>query len=77
MNFAGFIRAMTDILAGLEVAPIRIGVAIWGICIVMGCAFDPLAMPIQAVPIFAAILKLLGVDMAGTGLSGSWRWRSA
>lgn len=68
VNLAGFTRAMTDFLNGLDVAPVWIVVAICLIYLLMGCVFDSLAMLILTVPIFAAILAPMGVDMIWFGI---------
>ncbi|WBU59281.1 TRAP transporter large permease [Paracoccus albus] len=68
VNLAGFTRAITEFLGGLDVSPIWIVVAICGIYLAMGCVFDSLAMLILTVPIFAAILEPLGVDMVWFGI---------
>jgi C4-dicarboxylate transporter, DctM subunit len=43
-------------------------IAICVIYLIMGCVFDSLAMLILTVPIFAAILKPMGVDMVWFGI---------
>jgi tripartite ATP-independent transporter DctM subunit len=68
VNLAGFTRAITDILGGLDVAPIWIVLAICAIYLILGCVFDSLAMLILTVPVFAAILTPLGVDMIWFGI---------
>lgn len=68
VNLAGFTRAITDFLGGMDVSAIWIVVMICLIYLVMGCVFDSLAMLILTVPIFAAILEPLGVDMVWFGI---------
>lgn len=68
VNLAGFTRAITDFLGGLDVSAFWIVVLICCIYLVMGCVFDSLAMLILTVPIFAAILEPLGVDMVWFGI---------
>ncbi len=68
VNLAGFTRTVTDMLSGLDMSPIWIVLAICGIYLVLGCVFDSLAMLILTVPIFAAILTPLGVDMIWFGI---------
>jgi C4-dicarboxylate transporter DctM subunit len=43
-------------------------IAICVIYLIMGCVFDSLSMLILTIPIFAAILKPLGVDMIWFGV---------
>ena len=47
---------------------VGIVLAILVIYLVMGCVFDSLSMLILTVPIFAAILKPMGVDMIWFGI---------
>lgn len=68
VNLAGFTRAITDFLGGMDVSAIWFVVMICLIYLVMGCVFDSLAMLILTVPIFAAILEPLGVDMVWFGI---------
>jgi C4-dicarboxylate transporter, DctM subunit len=68
VNLAGFTRAISDWLIALEARPIVVILFICLLYLVMGCVFDSLAMIILTVPIFAAILKPMGVDMVWFGI---------
>lgn len=68
VNLAGFTRAISDWLVGLNAPPLGVVVAICVVYLIMGCVFDSLAMLILTVPIFAAILKPMGVDMVWFGI---------
>lgn len=68
VNLAGFTRAMSDFLIALDWSPVMIVVMICVLYLIMGCVFDSLAMLILTVPIFAAILKPMGVDMIWFGI---------
>lgn len=68
VNLAGFTRAITEFLGGLHMSPTSIVIVICGIYLLMGCVFDSLAMLILTVPIFAAILEPMGVDMVWFGI---------
>jgi tripartite ATP-independent transporter DctM subunit len=68
VNLAGFTGGISDWLIGLEISPMGIVIAICLIYLVMGCIFDSLSMLILTIPIFAAILKPMGVDMIWFGI---------
>ena len=68
VNLAGFTGGISDWLIGLEISPMGIVIAICLIYLVMGCIFDSLSMLILTIPIFAAILKPMGVDMVWFGI---------
>ncbi|MDX5356403.1 MAG: TRAP transporter large permease [Rhodobacterales bacterium] len=68
VNLAGFTAAISDWLVGLNAPPLGVVAAICVIYLIMGCVFDSLAMLILTVPIFAAILKPMGVDMVWFGI---------
>ena len=68
VNLAGFTAAISGWLIGLNASPLGVVVAICVVYLIMGCVFDSLAMLILTVPIFAAILKPMGVDMVWFGI---------
>ncbi|MCW1933768.1 TRAP transporter large permease [Pararhodobacter zhoushanensis] len=68
VNLAGFTTAISEALIALDVSPLLFVAAICVIYLIMGCVFDSLAMLILTVPIFAAILKPMGVDMIWFGI---------
>lgn len=68
VNLAGFTRAISDWLIALDARPIVVILCICLLYLIMGCVFDSLAMIILTVPIFAAILKPMGVDMVWFGI---------
>lgn len=68
VNLAGFTGAISDWLLAQDWPTIGIILAICLIYIVMGCIFDSLSMLILTIPIFAVILKPLGVDMVWFGI---------
>jgi C4-dicarboxylate transporter DctM subunit len=68
VNLAGFTGTISDWLLSLDISPMGIVIAICVIYLIMGCVFDSLSMLILTIPIFAAILKPLGVDMIWFGV---------
>lgn len=68
VNLAGFTTAISEALIALDVSPLLFVAAICVIYLIMGCVFDSLAMLILTVPIFAAILRPMGVDMIWFGI---------
>jgi tripartite ATP-independent transporter DctM subunit len=68
VNLAGFTRAISDWLIALDARPIVVILFICILYLIMGCVFDSLAMIILTVPIFASILKPMGVDMVWFGI---------
>lgn len=68
VNLAGFTRAISDWLIALDARPIVVILCICVLYLIMGCVFDSLAMIILTIPIFAAILKPMGVDMVWFGI---------
>lgn len=72
VNLAGFTGSISDWLSSLDISAmgivIVIVIAICLIYLVMGCVFDSLSMLILTIPIFAAILKPMGVDMIWFGI---------
>ena len=68
VNLAGFTGGISNWLIGLEISPMGVVIAICLIYLVMGCIFDSLSMLILTIPIFAAILKPMGVDMIWFGI---------
>jgi tripartite ATP-independent transporter DctM subunit len=68
VNLAGFTAAISTWLVGLQADPLTVVIAICVIYLIMGCVFDSLAMIILTVPIFATILKPMGVDMVWFGI---------
>jgi C4-dicarboxylate transporter, DctM subunit len=68
VNLAGFTGSISQWLISLQIAPMGIVIAICLIYLVMGCIFDSLSMLILTIPIFAAILKPMGVDMIWFGI---------
>ena len=68
VNLAGFTRTMVDFLTGNDMTGTQIVLVIVAIYIVLGCVFDSLAMLTLTVPVIAAILKPMGVDMIWFGI---------
>lgn len=68
VNLAGFTRTMIDLLTGFELTATQIVLMIVVIYLLMGCVFDSLAMLTLTVPVIAAILKPMGVDMIWFGI---------
>lgn len=68
VNLAGFTGSISNWLISLEISAMGIIIVICLIYLVMGCVFDSLSMLILTIPIFAAILKPLGVDMIWFGI---------
>jgi tripartite ATP-independent transporter DctM subunit len=68
VNLAGFTSSISTWLVSLQADPITVIIAICVIYLIMGCVFDSLAMIILTVPIFATILKPMGVDMVWFGI---------
>lgn len=68
VNLAGFTRTMIDLLTGFQMTGTQIVLVIVVIYLVMGCVFDSLAMLTLTVPVIAAILKPMGVDMVWFGI---------
>jgi C4-dicarboxylate transporter DctM subunit len=68
INIAGLTTALTDWIESLQTSPFGVVLAICLIYVVMGCVFDSLAMLILTVPIFAAIVKPMGVDLIWFGI---------
>jgi len=68
VNLAGFTGSISNWLISLEISPIGIVIAICVIYLIMGCIFDSLSMLILTIPIFATILKPMGVDMIWFGI---------
>jgi C4-dicarboxylate transporter, DctM subunit len=68
VNLAGFTSAISTWLVALRADPVTVVMAICVIYLIMGCVFDSLAMLILTVPIFATILKPMGVDMVWFGI---------
>ncbi|MFC6762501.1 TRAP transporter large permease subunit [Sulfitobacter porphyrae] len=68
VNIAGFTRAMTDVLAFYDLSPFQVVLCIVLAYLAMGCVFDSIAMLTLTVPVVAAILKPMGVDMVWFGI---------
>lgn len=68
VNLAGFTGSISNFLISLDISTMGIIIAICLIYLVMGCIFDSLSMLILTIPIFAAILKPMGVDMVWFGI---------
>jgi C4-dicarboxylate transporter DctM subunit len=68
VNLAGFTGSIANWLIALDISAIGIVILICLIYLVMGCIFDSLSMLILTIPIFAAILKPMGVDMIWFGI---------
>ena len=65
---AGLTNAMIALIEALNVPPMGVVIAMCGIFLVLGCVFDSLAMLLLTIPIFAAILTPLGVDLIWFGI---------
>jgi tripartite ATP-independent transporter DctM subunit len=68
VNLAGFTRALTDVLATYDLSAIQVVLCIVVLYLAMGCVFDSIAMMVLTVPVVAAILKPMGVDMVWFGI---------
>jgi tripartite ATP-independent transporter DctM subunit len=68
VKIAGFTRAMTDVLAFYDLSPFQVVLCIVLAYLAMGCVFDSIAMLTLTVPVVAAILKPMGVDMVWFGI---------
>lgn len=68
VNLAGFTTSISETLMALDFSPLLFVAAICVVYLILGCVFDSLAMLILTVPIFAAILKPMGVDMIWFGI---------
>ncbi len=68
INIAGFTSAMTNILAFYDLSPFQVVLCIVVAYLAMGCVFDSIAMLTLTVPVVAAILKPMGVDMVWFGI---------
>jgi len=68
VNLAGFTGSISNWLIGLDISALGVVISICVIYLVMGCIFDSLSMLILTIPIFAAILKPMGIDMVWFGI---------
>ena len=68
VNLAGLTAAMVDFIQSLDVSALGVVIAMCVIYLLFGCVFDSLAMLLLTVPIFAAILSPLGVDLIWFGI---------
>jgi len=68
VNLAGFTRTMVDLLTSQSWTGTEIVLIVVVIYILLGCVFDSLAMLTLTVPVLAAILKPMGVDMVWFGI---------
>jgi tripartite ATP-independent transporter DctM subunit len=68
VNLAGFTRTMVELLTGNDMTGTQIVLVIVVIYVMLGCVFDSLAMLTLTVPVIAAILKPMGVDMIWFGI---------
>ena len=68
VNLAGLTGAMVDFIQSLDVSAVGVVIAMCVIYLLFGCVFDSLAMLLLTVPIFAAILSPLGVDLIWFGI---------
>ena len=68
VNLAGLTAAMVDFIQSLDVSALGVVIAMCAIYLLFGCVFDSLAMLLLTVPIFAAILSPLGVDLIWFGI---------
>ncbi|MEQ8699737.1 MAG: TRAP transporter large permease [Bauldia litoralis] len=68
VNLAGLTSAMVDFIEALDVTPIGVVIAMCVIYLVLGCIFDSLAMLLLTVPIFAAVLTPMGIDLIWFGI---------
>ena len=68
INIAGMTAAMTAWIESLHASPLGVVLAMCLIYIILGCVFDSLAMLILTVPVFAAILNPMGVDLIWFGI---------
>jgi len=68
ITLAGLTVALSDLIQSIGAAPLLVILAICVIYLVMGCIFDSLAMLVLTVPLFAAILVPMGVDLIWFGI---------
>lgn len=68
VNLAGMTRTLTDVLAAHELSNIQVVLCIVAVYLALGCVFDSIAMLTLTVPVVAAILKPMGVDMVWFGI---------
>lgn len=68
VEIAGLPRAMSDWIAGLDVSPMGVIVAIVFLYILLGIVFEGIGMILLTVPIFAPIVAALGFDMVWFGI---------
>lgn len=68
VNLAGLPDVMVEWINSLNVSPLGVVLAMCVIYLLLGCVFDSLAMLLLTVPIFAAIIEPLGVDLIWFGI---------
>ena len=68
VEIAGLPRAMSGWIAGLDVSPMGVIVAIVFLYILLGIVFEGIGMILLTVPIFAPIVAALGFDMVWFGI---------
>ena len=68
INLAGLPDLMVEWISSLNVSPVGVVLAMCVIYVLFGCVFDSLAMLLLTVPIFAAIVEPLGVDLIWFGI---------
>ena len=68
LNLAGLPDLMVEWISSLDVSPVGVVLAMCVIYVLFGCVFDSLAMLLLTVPIFAAIVEPLGIDLIWFGI---------
>ncbi len=68
VNLAGLTAAMVTFIESLNAPAVGVVIAMCVIYLVLGCVFDSLAMLLLTVPIFAAVLTPMGVDLVWFGI---------
>ncbi|MCT8973533.1 TRAP transporter large permease [Microbaculum marinisediminis] len=68
INLAGLTRAIVAHLQGESMSATTVVIMICVVYLVLGCVFDSMAMLLLTVPVFAAVLQPLGVDLIWFGI---------
>jgi C4-dicarboxylate transporter DctM subunit len=68
ITIAGMTAEITAWIEGLNTSPTGVVLAMCLVYVILGCVFDSLAMLILTVPVFAAIVGPMGVDLIWFGI---------
>ncbi len=68
ITIAGMTAEITEWIESLQAPPLGVVLAMCLVYVLLGCVFDSLAMLILTVPIFAAIVGPMGVDLIWFGI---------